>query len=420
MTFTRGAWRARDYSLAARFDPRSNAIGLLRLVFAASVVVSHAWPLGGFGADPGRPGMNLGILAVDGFFALSGFLIAASAARSSVPRFMWHRVLRILPGFWVALIAITVVFVPVATGRLAGGSWSFLVHNLGLRIGQPGIAGTLPNNPHPDLWTGPMYTLAIEFACYLIIAAMSAMRLLKPGPLGVAVVLGWSWLWVLVTAAPGVDYRLGRFPLAFLVGALLWALQRRIPTGLSATAAAASVVVSTYLIGDYRLFAIIGVPAFAYLCIYAGAVLPWRGVGSRRDLSYGIYLYGWPVMQVLTAWGLQRFGVGLYLAVALTGTLGFAAASWYLVESRSLRLKGSFSGGIERDPVEVRERRVCGVSAHSAVRVDADAPVASGIDGRGHNRERLCPDWPVTDREYEKDRRAAAALDQAPQVNDPV
>src|SRR4051794_26583590 len=91
--------------LVDRFDAHPNAIAFLRLAFALTVVVSHSWPLGGYGADPGRVDNNMGILAVEGFFALSGFLITRSAAgASSLGRFPWHRCLRIFPGFCVGLV----------------------------------------------------------------------------------------------------------------------------------------------------------------------------------------------------------------------------------------------------------------------------------------------------------------------------
>lgn len=357
------------------FDPRTNAIGLLRIVFATTVVVSHAWPLGGFGSDPGRPGMNPGILAVDGFFALSGFLISASAARCTVPRFLWHRVLRIYPGFWAALIAVVVVFAPSASGAVSGDSWAFLLRNVSLYIGQPTIVGTVPNQQFTDNWTGPMYTLAIEFACYLLVATLASLRMLKARPLLVLLAATWISL-ELVASTHVVDYRLARFPLAFLVGAVLWALADRVPAGGAAAGTALLVGVAAYLTNSYALFALVGVPAFAFLVVWAGSVLPVRGVGSRHDLSYGVYLYGWPVEQLLVAWGANRIGLPAYLALALSITASCAYLSWRLVESRALRLKhvGLRPLGRARDGGEVGEGGVADGGARAAVLAEHIAP----------------------------------------------
>ncbi len=50
----------RQWHTVTIFDPRRNSIGFMRLVMATAVIVSHAWPLGGFGTDPGRANNNPG------------------------------------------------------------------------------------------------------------------------------------------------------------------------------------------------------------------------------------------------------------------------------------------------------------------------------------------------------------------------
>ena len=48
------------------------------------------------------------------FFVLSGFLISRSGLRSpSLGRFLWHRFLRIFPGYWVCLLICALVFGPL-------------------------------------------------------------------------------------------------------------------------------------------------------------------------------------------------------------------------------------------------------------------------------------------------------------------
>src|SRR5271165_7335160 len=90
------------------FDYKNNSIGFLRFLFAGAVIWSHSFGLGGFGIDPVQRYSGgtetAGTLAVAGFFFLSGFLITRSYGTSgSIVAFMWHRFLRIFPGFWVCL-----------------------------------------------------------------------------------------------------------------------------------------------------------------------------------------------------------------------------------------------------------------------------------------------------------------------------
>ena len=345
------------------FDPRSNSFGFLRLVLAVTVIVSHTWPLGGFGTDPGRPENNVGILAVEGFFALSGFLIAASGTRTTVGRFLWHRLLRIFPAYWIALLAVAGIFAPIVWHASHGlrdypfaspSPIGYLVNNLLLGNLQVGIGDTLAANPYPTLWNGPLYTLSYEFSCYLLIALLMAGRLLGARLVGAMVAACWAWLQLIESGTLGAfDDRQAKFTLCFLVGALVYLLRDRLLTRSPWIPLLALVVsaVSYATVG----FMQVGVPALAYLVIWAGTVLPLRGVGRRADISYGLYIYGWPMQQVAAHFGADRLGLIPYFAIVLAATAGLASASWFLVESRALARKnddpfGWWRGGGARSP----------------------------------------------------------------------
>lgn len=331
------------------FDPRRNSIGFLRLVFATTVIVSHTWPLGGFGHDPGRTSNNLGILAVEGFFALSGFLITRSAEQLRTGRYLWHRALRILPAYWICLAVVAIAFAPIvwhgahSLRDYLGATPSplaFFVNNIALSNAQQSIGDTLAHNPYPTLWDGPLYTLQYEFICYLIVGALAAMGVLNRRVvllLGIGV-LAWQQM-VLFGLLGAFDPRQATFTVCFLAGSLIWLWRDTLlDAKLSWTLALGCAVVAagTYVTMGFRQ---IGIIAFSYLCIWAGARLPFTHVGTKRDFSYGMYIYGWPVMQLASYFGFTALGIPGYLAIVLVCTLGLAAASWYFVESRALRLK---------------------------------------------------------------------------------
>src|SRR5262245_27203349 len=96
---------------------RENSCTFLRLFFALLVVIGHAYVLGGFGEVPLHRWTGGALsgreMAVQGFFVLSGFLIATSLGQhSSLWRFTCHRTFRILPAFWVYLALIVFVVTP--------------------------------------------------------------------------------------------------------------------------------------------------------------------------------------------------------------------------------------------------------------------------------------------------------------------
>lgn len=71
----------------------------------------------------------------------------------------------------------------------------------------------------------------------------------------------------------------------------------------------------------------------------------------HTDLSYGLYLYGWPAQQL--AWMLpigKTIAGNIVIATAIA--LSCAALSWFLVERPALRLKKRFvARGPEASPV---------------------------------------------------------------------
>src|SRR5207302_5625108 len=104
------ASRPRSTSLAQAFDPRHNSLNFLRLALAVAVVAGHSIDLGGFGTDLILNKTTVATVAVFGFFGISGFLIASSASRNGLGRYLWQRFMRIFPGFWVCLLVTVSVF----------------------------------------------------------------------------------------------------------------------------------------------------------------------------------------------------------------------------------------------------------------------------------------------------------------------
>jgi peptidoglycan/LPS O-acetylase OafA/YrhL len=88
----------------------------------------------------------------------------------------------------------------------------------------------------------------------------------------------------------------------------------------------------------------LGPPVLAVFVVFLGAVLDsgWPSrVGTQNDLSYGVYLYHFPVIQLLVGLGLASSTVAGNLLVltpaALLLTVPLAAASWHLVEAPAQR-----------------------------------------------------------------------------------
>jgi peptidoglycan/LPS O-acetylase OafA/YrhL len=333
--------------LSAVANPRWNSLNALRLFFAGAVIVSHAWPIGGYGQDPEIAGVGLGGWAVAGFFSISGYLISSSRLNTPLLPFLWRRFLRIFPGLWMCLLVIVFVFVPIAVATNGGGDGAatgvarFVGANAVL-LHVEGIGGTLADVPYPNTWNGSLWTLFYEVACYVIVASIFTLGFVQRRPARSLWVLFLGF--VLVTTAVqefdvGVPYRaiqlayLGSF---FWAGALLFVHARQIPAGRATAAGTFAVLVVICLAGHVEELSAL---PFAFLVLWLGFKLPLQRLGRRNDISYGVYIYAFPVQQLLVLAGAHHLGAGAYVALCVAASLPLAAASWFVVEKPALALK---------------------------------------------------------------------------------
>ncbi|MFU8875980.1 acyltransferase family protein [Micromonospora sp. SL4-19] len=370
------AIRARQ-TLADAFSSADNSFGFLRLMFAFAVLVSHSLPIG-FGTDDPGGGLTngqtgLGEIGILGFFVISGFLITRSGARVPVLRYLWHRGLRILPGLWVCLAVTAFVFAPIVSlwerGTLHGlfdrsdGPFQYVAHNAFIMIWQYGISGLLLDTPYgqrtgASVFDGSLWSLIYEVFCYLLVAGLAVVGVLRRAPWLVAT-LALAGVGVLVhdlLRAPqipgpqgvrgpvfGIDgldrYSLIYLTYVFLLGAVCQLYRDRIVLHDGLAVVAAAVVVATTQFGA---FAVLGYPAFAYLVLWLAVRLPrWtRRIGRRHDYSYGFYIYAFPVQQILALVGAPRLGLMPYIAMCTVATVALAVPSWHLVERPAMALKG--------------------------------------------------------------------------------
>lgn len=351
--------------LSDHFDPRLNSLNALRLLLATLVLVSHGIKFSGHDDPLGTltgvvprtgTGVDIGTVAVDGFFVLSGFLITASYLRtSSLPRYLWHRALRILPGFWACLIVTALVFAPLLSlvehGRLGDyavtgpdSATSFVTTNAGLLMRQFHIEGLAGG----ESLNGSLHTLFFEFLCYLVVAGLGALAVLRTRPVLVPVLAAVVWLVAVLDAGTGglltagVEDGIGRelllrFLLMFLAGAVLHLYAASVPVGPTTLALAGLVLVASLVWPEVYL--LLAPLPLGLLLLTAGSSPALARVGRTRDLSYGLYVYAWPVQVLLLALGVAATGLLVYLALSLAVGLGLAMLSWRFVEAPGLSAK---------------------------------------------------------------------------------
>ena len=330
---------------------RANSLNMFRLVLAAMVLFAHSFYITGQGEGPLIHGENFGGWAVAGFFVLSGFLITRSRLRTSAGDYLLHRIARIFPAFVVCLVVTAFVFAPIAAliehGTLAGflstsvTPLEYIWTNLPLYIDSYSIGTTLDSVPYPGAWNGSLWTLFYEFLCYMIVWVLGSLALYRRH----AAVAAGAWVvsllvWIGIDLAQrwGLDesfFLFAKLAPFFLGGAFVYFLVER--AGVNAYAGVAALVVSVAAILLIpRWGGQLAAPALAYGLLWLSSVVRQPRWIARNDVSYGFYIYAWPMQQLAVLVGAAALGLPVYMLVAAALTFGFAWLSWVVVERRAM------------------------------------------------------------------------------------
>ena len=323
-----------------------NNYDVLRLFAAVLVLVSHAFALLGR-AEPAVP-LTRDTLGFDGvliFFAMSGILVATSWTGDPRPlAFATKRALRILPGLFVSCFVTAYVLgalftdLGIRTYLFGLGPVKYVVTNT-LMWTNYSLPGVFSHNPSPTV-NGSLGTLPIEVKAYVLLCAVGLLIAAK----------GWrarSALFVAVAVTVAVSYSTGvktveTVTILFAVfagGALASRLQGRIKLNAPSFLAALVAWMASYHVPFPVHVGILAV-SVPYLILFLGhRGLAWaRPLAAGGDVSYGLYIYAFPVEQALVALH-PRLGWGALVLSSLAATYLLALASWRLVEQPSLRLK---------------------------------------------------------------------------------
>lgn len=328
----------------------NNNFGLLRLLLALAVVVSHAFSVAtGHGEDEPwtqTTGFTLGEHAVNGFFAISGFLVTMSYDRRGWRDYVLARSLRIAPGLIAATLVVALLLGPAMT-RLDLSAYladpqlrRFITGTLTTFKSATFLPGVFEDNPLRSPM-GTVWTLKYETLCYLGVLVAGLAGLL--GRPRLALGIGAAWLAATVLrefATPdgpkGVETAL-RLPLIFLAGGLIYLFREQVPLSLPGLAVALVVVALLSPTPLYKAALYLVTAWGALVLALAPALTRWRSE-PPADLSYGVYLYGWPVQQASHAL-FPAVGAFTLFWPGLVVTLVVAFLSWQFVEKPALALK---------------------------------------------------------------------------------
>lgn len=347
---------SRSPTVSSAMAQERNNFTIIRLALALAVVVSHAFSVttGTIADEPlATPtGFTLGEHAVNGFFAISGFLVTMSFDRRGWRDYFIARTLRIAPGLIVATLAVALILgAALSTLSLSdylssSGVWRFVTATLTSFKSNIALPGVFTENPF-HFPMGTVWTLKYEVLCYAGVLVIGIVGLLRSKIAALLLVVGlFAALVTLETLHPdlpkGMETAI-RLPLIFAIGGALyvWRDKARLCGPL-----VLALLALTWLAYGTDLYTALLFTSSAYAILWltmAPAALEAFTYDPAVDLSYGTYLYGWPIQQAFHAL-FPTIAAIVLLGPSLVVTLVIAALSWFSVEKPALGLKARALG----------------------------------------------------------------------------
>ena len=342
-----------------KIEREANNFDLLRILFAWFVIVSHSYVLNGMGeSDPlGQVTSNyliLSFIGVKGFFVISGYLILQSLTRSkSILDYLTKRILRIFPGLIVVLlltIAVVYFIYPPSTLPYLFNPdiYKYFLGNLLLFTPHFYIPGVFDHLPSKAI-NGSLWTIEFEFLFYLVLLLLFPIKkntkMLRWALLGIMtlftignVCYPTTLLSIKKPIPLDLVFDLGIY---FITGSYLacldwknWAQSKSIFIGSLVLFA----IMIFFKIDRAWLFT-----CLPFIILYIGQQPSKFATWIHQKLgdpSYGIYLYAFPIQQLIVYYCKpSTFELFLYASI---GAFAFGILSWKLVEKKALTLKRYF------------------------------------------------------------------------------
>lgn len=318
---------------------RANGFDGLRLLLALGIVVFHSFTITSRTSALPPFFAATAWLILPAFFALSGYLVTASAARcKSLSEFLLLRGMRLLPALTIVVLVSALVFGPLLSNLPVSEYFSSrlvpdYLKNI-LAAPQYHLPGLFEGNPRAGVVNGSLWTISIEITCYALLcvaALLSRGRTMTIGILCFLVIM-------LFPRIPFVGLAFAWIPakelvLSFFCGALINRLSHVIPFH---TMIGVACMIASLTLAFYQS------PMVAFPLAYVVVFIGLRSIPlwiTSADYSYGIYLVGYPLQQMNLH--LSPLATSWWGNLLLSGPLAVIAAIaiWHCIERPVLSRK---------------------------------------------------------------------------------
>ena len=338
-------------TLGQILDDRDNSFNAVRLMAAGAVFISHTFlilPIGSHNEPLDGSAYNLGQIAVNVFFFLSGMMLSRSFfLKPHLTSFVAARMLRIFPALIACALLTAFVIGPLNTTLdldeyFRDPATIFYPLKVVFQFSKVPLPGVFTTGMEPGI-NIPLWTVKYELFAYCTFLLIPICGLFGSRAFANLATVVLGGLLIVSEGSDSFDASfvgsLVRFGFCFTLGmqAFLHRDMIRPSWPLAVVLVAASFVVGALPFGQLA-----SAVAFAYLAVTIGATrLPVvTPITNRVDVSYGLYLYAFPIQQATIA----KYGTTPMLAVYTTILAALAAVtlatlSWFWIEKPALSLK---------------------------------------------------------------------------------
>lgn len=331
--------------------PTKNSFDEMRFMLAMIVVLGHATQLST--NAPLSPIASLfdTHMAVSGFFAVSGYLVTKSYLSSNGLRdYFGKRLRRIYPAYvgvvlFCLVVGAVTTALPLANFITHPETWRYLAANLSLmNFLQPSLPGALQDN-HLTALNGSLWTIKVEVMLYFTVPFLCLLYRLWGHGMTLALCVVGALAWYIYftfyfghALGPTIGQQFPGQMGYFVMGSVLgFVTLSRVQIGLIS-----AIFVLYYFAARPQMpapwsggFDMILIALF--VIAIAGSPMLSTGIGRFGDLSYGIYLFHFPIIQAAEHFELNESHPILTLIGVVALTLIMALLSWHLIEKRFLR-----------------------------------------------------------------------------------
>ena len=291
----------------------SHNLHFLRFVAAILVIMSHSFVLstGDFEKEwfyRGSGGqITMGAFAVAIFFLYSGFLIARSFSKKpTVKEFLMGRCIRIFPVLIVTVMLSIGVLGPLFTGFSLkeyfsnAQTYKYMLNSIFLL--QHNLPGVFEQNVYAATINGALWTLPVEFFCYILCLVLYKTGLLQKEKMWITIpiVIGGSIGICIVASKTGIEMLTTiLFPMICFYMGILYEVYKEMII-LDSKIFVASIVL--FGIASVCGFLKVGFVLFLnYSLIYFafGCKDMCKRVWKSGNWSYAMYLCGFPIQQAI-------------------------------------------------------------------------------------------------------------------------